>query len=65
MKFTAVAEPTRRAALLAEIERLRGVLIDVRCKLHAANRPMLREGLRVELRDLIDAALRARAAMEE
>lgn len=42
----------------AEAERLRLALVTIRNKLHAANRPRLRDGLRVECRDLADAALR-------
>ena len=40
-----------------ECERLTALLAAMRAKLHAANRPKMREGLRIELRDMIDAAL--------
>lgn len=41
----------------AENARLRVGIADIRVKLHAANRPVLREGLRLELRDICDALL--------
>lgn len=43
----------------AYVERLRTTLQVTRNRLHAANRPTMRDGLRIELRDLIDAALAA------
>lgn len=37
-------------------ERFSAVLSAIRAKLHAANRPTMTNGLRLELRDMIDAA---------
>lgn len=45
--------------VLAENERLRTVAKTVEAKLHAANRPSMRDGLRIECRDLLAAALDA------
>ena len=40
-----------------EIKRLRSVMWEVRCALHAHNRPQIGPNLRIELRDQLDAAL--------
>lgn len=45
------------AAAEQEAERLRDLCLSVRSSLHACNRPILRDGLRLELRGRIDAAL--------
>lgn len=52
-----ILSPRERDEAVAEIERLRAALASVRCKLHAYNRPTLAQRVRIECRDICDAAL--------
>lgn len=53
-------ELAKREAAEAEAARLRATIRAMRDKLHAYNRPSLKNALRVELRDMADAALEAK-----
>ncbi|MCW5615874.1 MAG: hypothetical protein KIT32_12195 [Rhodocyclaceae bacterium] len=53
----AIQARTARQAAEADAAKMRDVIKKARDKLHAYNRPVLREGLRIEVRDMLDAAL--------